>query len=448
MSAVRFNEELCDGCGICFERCPEVTMEKDRTRRAIRELIQGTPGRDGREILSKCSSCLSCNTYCPHDAGPYFLVLDRFNDLYRKRGAPAIYRFVCPNRSDSIWNTLGPLASAEERALFVRWHENMASSPGIPLILGNYAHLFPHVFDSPLFDGFTLLDPIGHWECGAYLTQAGYTGEVEKIGNFVKRFFDALENRDVMILTDAVHFLLTRFLPERFGISFAPSFSSFTMWLRDELARGNIPLKKRVDKRLAIHDSCYAKAIGAPLFDAARDILTSVGCTILELPHIRDDSYCCGFGRGAADIAKAKVPFEIMKGAMRKLREVEAVGAEGVVTYCTGCMYLLWSARELMGSDVAIYHITEPVTMAMGAYKYDDLSRQRERAWDIIILITSAYTKSLFQKRFPIGDVTDDRYDPRSTESSLSSRLLRAVLSPRPVQMLYAAGFRGLTKIL
>ena len=40
MSAVRFDEELCDGCGICFERCPEVRMDRDRARRAIRELIK------------------------------------------------------------------------------------------------------------------------------------------------------------------------------------------------------------------------------------------------------------------------------------------------------------------------------------------------------------------------------------------------------------------------
>ncbi len=348
-------------------------------------------------------------------ADPYFLVLERWGDLYKDRGAPAIYRFVCPNQTDNIWNGLMPLASKEERALFSRWHENLKEPGNRPLIVGNYAHLFPHITESPLFDGFTLLDPIGHWECGAYLTQAGYLSEVGKIVRIVRDYFDTLPDRQVFLLTDSVYLLLSRLLPGHFGVELSPRFESFTYWLLESIRKNEIPLKKRVDLTLAVHDNCYAKAEGARLYDAAREILSSTGARIVEPAHNRDSSLCCGFGRGAADIPKHTIPFAIMKGAARKLKEAEEAGADGLVTYCTGCLYLLWSARELTQSPLAVYHLVEPVTMAMDAYEYADLTRQRERAWDIIALITASFTKSLFRRRFFIGEPTKSSYPRNQT---------------------------------
>lgn len=445
---MKFHPDRCDRCGRCLVGCPELSMEEGAARRAIGELIEGGRGKGAREVLSACSSCLTCNTICPTGADPYFLVLSRWGRLYEERGAPPIYRFVCPNRTDNIWSNLSSLASTDERARFARWRDNVAHPGERPLILGNYAHLFPHITDSPLFDGFTLVDPVGHWEAGAYLTQAGYLSEVGKIARVVKDYFDGLGDREVFVLTDAVRLLLTRFIPGHFGIVYTPRFRSFVDWLSRSIREKRIPLRERVDLTLAVHDSCYAKADGASLYDPVREILSSTGARVVELPHNRERSYCCGFGRGAADIPKAAIPFEIMKGAIRKIREAEEVSADGLVTYCTGCMYLLWAARELSGSRVAIYHLVEPVTMAMGAYKYADLSRQRERAWDIIALITIAYARSLFQRRFFIGDPADIRYNPDVVPRNRALRLIRRLFSTPFTRGVYAAGFRAATSLL
>jgi Fe-S oxidoreductase len=423
-------------------------MDLNNARRAVSELIEGGRGKGARAVLSACSSCFTCNTLCPTGADPYFLILERWGKLYRDRGAPAIYRFVCPNQNDNIWSGLAGMASDEERALFGRWHDNQEPPPKRPLVLGNYGHLFPHIADSPLFDGFTVTDPIGHWECGAYLTQAGYLAEVEKIARMLEDPLNAYGDRETVVLTDAVRMLLTRFIPEHFGITYSPRFTSFTYWLRDSLKKGEIPLTEKVNLKLAVHDNCYAKADGAPLYDAAREVLSHTGAQLVELSHNRDSSHCCGFGRGAADIPKHAIPFEIMKGAIRKIRQAEQVKADGLVTYCTGCMYLLWAARELSGTKIAVYHLVEPVTMAMGAYRYADLARQRERAWDIIALITLGYAKSFFQRRFFIGDPADIRYRPDDNTRTTVARIIRSLLSSRAARGAYAAFFRTATKLL
>jgi len=444
---VQFKEEQCDRCGLCLARCPELDFSDEEARTAVEELIAGTDGPLARRVLSSCASCFSCNTYCPTDAGPYYLVLERFNDLYKKRGASPIYRYVCPNMKQNAWTTLNVLASPAERGAFSRWHRDLDTTGKRPLIIGNYAHLFPHILDSPLFDSFTLLDPIEHWESGAYLTQAGYVGVVQDIGEAVRPFYDELASGETTpyILTDAVVLLMTRIFPENYRLTESPL--SFTHWLSDELWSGRIELPEKISMRLAVHDSCYAKAEGDKLFDAVREILADTGAEVVEMAHTRCDSLCCGFGRGAADIPKVSVPFKIMKGAMRKLAEAEDAGADGLVTYCTGCMYLLWSARELTGSSLGVYHLVEPVTMAMGAYRYDDLSRQRERAWDIIAQITYFYMKSLFQPRFFIGDVTKSEYRPDHVPSLPLLKFLRTALSFTLTRKLFAFGFRQMTKL-
>ncbi len=68
------------------------------------------------------------------------------------------------------------------------------------------------------------------------------------------------------------------------------------MWLAESLREGRIVPKRPVNLTLAVHDNCYAKAWGKPLYDAAREVLTHTGARVVELPHNRDESYCCGFG--------------------------------------------------------------------------------------------------------------------------------------------------------
>ncbi len=79
--------------------------------------------------------------------------------------------------------------------------------------------------------------------------------------------------------------------------------------------------------------------------------------------------------------------------------------------------------------------------MAMGAYKYADLARQRERAWDIIALITVSYARSFFQRRFYIGDPADIRYRPEDVPRNSVLRIIRRLLSFRAVRSLLCRGF-------
>ncbi|MCK4723018.1 MAG: hypothetical protein KAT75_06930, partial [Dehalococcoidia bacterium] len=100
-----FSPDCCQLCGECLSRCPvlgyslsQAREEKDRLNRAL-----------SSPVLDKCTTCFSCNFYCPNQCQPYDLILLRWDERYRARGLPAIARMVIPRDRASIWNQLYPL---------------------------------------------------------------------------------------------------------------------------------------------------------------------------------------------------------------------------------------------------------------------------------------------------------------------------------------------------
>ena len=74
-----FIEERCNLCGECLTRCPEMRLSGPEAAAEIQRLISG---EESQHVLSRCSSCFSCETFCPQNCHPYHLVLQRWNDLY------------------------------------------------------------------------------------------------------------------------------------------------------------------------------------------------------------------------------------------------------------------------------------------------------------------------------------------------------------------------------
>ena len=104
--------------------------------------------------------------------------------------------------------------------------------------------------------------------------------------------------------------------------------------------------------------------------------------------------------------------------------DAEQTKADALISYCGGCMYLLWAARELLGSKIDIYHLIEIIRMSMGEklnYPEDHI----KRAWDIIAIISYQLLLSMVQKRFYISRITYDKN--RSTFKPKRHSLLRVI---------------------
>jgi len=401
-----FNEELCDLCGQCFHLCPVLQLPLEESKKEIERLIKG---KESKYVLSKCNTCFSCNLYCPQNANPYQLILERWNDKYKKRGAPPLYKFICPTEVPNIWQLLNIFLSNQERKWISNWMNYSPKPEDTILIIGNYTHLFPFILGgSKLLDFFKPIDLIDQWEGGAYLYQGGYLDVVQKIAEKCKTDFDKWDVKNIAHTVDAVQYIFSEVHPKEMGVNHNRNFINFNDWMLNSLKSGELSITNKLNFSVTIHDNCYSKALSGIYWDPPRKILEMCGCEIKEMKHIKKDSLCCGFGAGASWVRNSSIIFDIISEGCKKFKEAEETGAKALISYCGGCLYLLWATRELIGSKIDLYHIIEIVRMAMGEQlQYPEI--HINRAWDIIAIMTYQLIISMLQNSFFIKRISYDK---------------------------------------
>jgi len=401
-----FREDLCNLCGECLHLCPVLKLPIDEAKEEVKNLIAG---KESRYALTRCNTCFSCNLYCPQHANPYNLILERWNDLYKTRGAPPLYRFVCPTEQSNIWQLLNVFLSNQERKWIYKWMNYVPKPNDTPLMIGNYTHLFPFILGgSKLLDYFKPIDRIDQWEGAAYLYQGGYLDLVQRIAQRTKNDFDSWGVKKVVACLDAVDYIFNEVHPKEMGVEHAQDFVNFNQWLLGNINSGEIQLKNQLNMDVTVHDNCYSKTLGGAYWEVPRELLKKSGCHIIEMKHNRKDSLCCGFGAGASWVKNISIIFDIISQGFKKFKEAEETGAKALISYCGGCIYLLWAAKELKRSKIDIFHLIEIIRMAMGEelnYPYD----HKRRAWDIIAIMTYSLFLSIIRKNFFISKITYDK---------------------------------------
>jgi hypothetical protein len=240
--------------------------------------------------------------------------------------------------------------------------------------------------------------------------------------------------------------MITDVHPKEMHIKHDVNVINFHQWLLNKIDSKEIPLTRQLNMRVTVHDNCYSKAGGGQYWDPPREILKRTGCDIVEMEHIREQALCCGFGAGASWDRPIHILFDIMDVAGKKIKEAEATGADALISYCGGCLYLLWTARELFGSKLDIYHIVEIQRMAMGEqlnYPKDHV----RRAWDLIAIITYLMILSLFGRNFMIKEISLDR-SPVENRNFPFVRLIRRLLDVPLIQSVYKKIFKIMVKLL
>jgi len=417
-----FRRELCNFCGECLHLCPVLRLPIEIAKEEIKKLING---EESKYALTKCNTCFSCNLYCPQNANPYNLILERWNELYKKRAAPPLYRFVCPTEQNNIWQLLNIFLSNQERRWIFNWISYKPKPNDIVLLIGNYTHLFPFILGgSKLLNYFKPIDRIDQWEGGAYLYQGGYLDVVQRIAQRTKEDFDNWGVKKVVACLDAVEYIFREVHPKEMGVNHTQEFANFNHWILDNINSGVIQLISPIEMTITVHDNCYSKTLNGGYWEIPREILRKCGCQIIEMKHNRKDALCCGFGAGASWVKNFSIIFDIISEGFKKFKEAEETGAKALISYCGGCIYLLWAAKELRRSPIDIFHVIEIVRMAMGEklnYPQDHI----KRAWDIIAIMTYSLFLSIVRKNFFISKITYDK--DLSTFKPKKFRLLKLI---------------------
>ncbi|MGE0875319.1 MAG: (Fe-S)-binding protein [Burkholderiales bacterium] len=129
--------------------------------------------------------------------------------------------------------------------------------------------------------------------------------------------------------------------------------------LLDRFVReGRLRLRGRDARRLTFHDPCQIVRRGG-LTEAPRRLAGSVAANMVDMPGSGTASYCCGGGGGVSAIHRAE-GLRLAAFAMKR-QQIDATGAEALVTSCGNCRNVLEEAIEHHGMEMPVLGLTELV---------------------------------------------------------------------------------------
>lgn len=410
-----FDRESCDRCGICFSQCPEMGLPIEIAREEIDLAIKGRP----RYVLDRCTSCRVCNALCPNDCNPWGLVSTLRNYICEGRGVSSLFGLLAPHFPPNVFTALREKLPARDKEVLEKW----ASPEGGEEVFfaGNNSLLFPYLYDSRLLEDMPVL--CGEkLDAGAFYAVPGYMDPASQVLGFAIKTLKKLGARRVICETDAYDMLSKHDL---LGLRMDLELVHISQWLRQSIDAGKISITSPLRTTLTVHDNCMSRDF-LPMMDEVRELVSMLGGELVEMQRTRERAPCCGLGGSSRAFS---LP-DMLAQMVTRLGEAEDAGAEGLVVYCTGCLWALSMARVLSGSSLPVYHIFELVRMASGEDSLQD--KHAERAWQIIGVMADGVLSDLLkpgEKRMFIDDVPLPRemefaYSPQPFPIAAASGLM------------------------
>jgi Fe-S oxidoreductase len=146
----------------------------------------------------------------------------------------------------------------------------------------------------------------------------------------------------------------------------ARSVRHHTQLLSDLILQDKLPLRKKLRMKVTYHDPCYLGRYNA-VFNAPRRVLATLGVELVEMPHNRTYSYCCGAGGGRIWMEDPPVFKE--RPAVTRVREAaELAKVHTLVVVCPKDLVMFQDAIKTCGleSRLEVKELSELVEQAMG----------------------------------------------------------------------------------
>lgn len=400
----------CVHCGLCLNHCPTyktLGMEMDSPRGRIYQILQVNEGQleMGESFVThidRCLGCVACEIACPSGV-KYGRIVERARSQieqkyprpwFQKKLRDLFYRRVIPNfgtlsfvarlmrfyqrsglqtlaRKTGITGMLGmsnveALAPQIDSEFF--FSEIGKTFPAVGERRGKVAFLagcinnvaFSHLNRATINvltqNGIEVHVPAGQGCCGALHAHAGYRKEARELARSNIRVF--LSGDYDAIITNAAgcgsnmkeyHDLLEHD-PEY--LEGARQFASKTKDVTEYLAGVGVrPPPKKLHRKVAYQDPCHL-ANAQRVKSQPRELLTAIGCELVELPH---QDQCCG-SAGVYNVSQNELSMKILDA---KMDDVQSVSSDIVATANVGCMIQLRAGMQQRGLNTPVRHVME-----------------------------------------------------------------------------------------
>jgi Fe-S oxidoreductase len=358
----------CVECGRCQVNCPAWGAGKELNPKAIILQTQGAllDGRHERklgeiyseQVLWQCTTCGACENQCPVGIEHLPILIGSRRGLVSNGDAPDYLGAMYNNleRRSNIWG-LG----YDQRTKFVQSAELETFDPAKHdvLVWLGCAGSFDADFQKSLRSLFAILRarqvPFG------VLAKERCTGDpAKRTGN--EYMYQELANGNIedlksagvkKIVTSCPHCVKTIGADyAKFGYEVEIVHSS--VFVNELLADAGSavsrpgPMDAASRETLTYHDPCYLGRYAGKT-DEPRALLTRFGADIKEPERNRDNPYCCGAGGGLLFADKEEEPGSRISDV--RFKQLQATGANTVVTACPFCSIMLKGAQASAGAD-------------------------------------------------------------------------------------------------
>jgi Fe-S oxidoreductase len=393
-----FAADKCTLCGECFTRCQYMDLTRGEAILEIKRLIEDRPTKS---VLRECVSCYACDAFCPEDAGPYQLILEKWSRRYDRDGLPVRAAYMLPYQVPNYRTDMVSEMSPREKELLTTWKQTPAQ--GEVLYPGCNLLTLPSLLDLGVLD---TLPVWGDWSlcCGEPFYRLGAFAVMEQIAAGLTEYYADKKITKMIFACPACLNMFRNVLPGRFGAKFDFECEYVAAWLLRRLDGGQIQVRRPLQRTVAVHDSCHGRILGDEIMEQTRELYARLGATIVNMKHHHEDGICCGIAAGC----NRQMPQDIVRVGWRELREGVDTGAREMAIYCTGCYLILniiqnLSRRRAPSRNQRLVHTLELLAEAVGEQTSRAVDRRARRMLGNII--RAALSKVLSTKRYKIGEI-------------------------------------------
>jgi heterodisulfide reductase subunit D len=364
----------CNKCGFCLPSCPVYLVEKKesaapRGRNAItRAVIEGrlALSPDTEKSIFSCLGCGACRQVCLSSVETKDLIFrDRecqVNEGLYPKIADRVAAFLKEEHNISDDDN-------EERG---EWQELIRDLPehafekeqaDVIFFVGCVASFFPMAQKIPVNMSrimqraevdFAILGG-EEWCCGFPLIGAGMPDKMYELKEHnLEKLKEAGASAVVFTCPSCYHTWKHLYKPENVNLYHA------SQYIEQLIRDGRITLKK-LNSTVTYHDPCDLGR-NSGVFEPPRNVLKAIpGLTLVELPHNRQLSMCCG-GGGNVEMVNPELSARV---AQMKIDEVKSTGADMVVSACQQCLRTIATRARKQKIDLVVKDLTELVAEVM-----------------------------------------------------------------------------------
>jgi len=369
----------------------------DLTRaEAILEMRRLIEDRPSQAVLRRCVSCYACDTFCPEEADPYQLILEKWSRRYDQDGLPVRAAYMLPYQYPNYRTDMVAEMSPHEKELLATWKQTPAQ--GEVLYPGCNLLTVPSLLDLGVLD---VLAVSGDWSlcCGEPFYRLGAFAVMEQIAAALTKYYAGKKISRMIFACPACLNMFRNVLPRRFGARFDFECEYLGSWLLRRLNDGRIQVRRPLERVVAVHDSCHGRILGDEIMEQTRELYAHLGLLVLNMKHHHADGICCGIAAGC----NRQMAQDIVSVGRRELREGVDTGAAEMAIYCTGCYLILSIIKNLSRSKQRLVHTMELLAEAVGEQvPRTTESRARKMLRNII---RTALPKMLSTKHYKISEV-------------------------------------------